>query len=75
MTGISSQQPYTVHWDGAAWSPVLPPSPGTSGYLSAVDAITSTDIWAAGFEFEGPSKLFVEHSRGCPPDSHPPLVR
>jgi len=51
-------------WDGAAWSIVDSPNPGTSGnYLQAItEVITSGDLWAVGYYYESghPRTLIVQ---------------
>ncbi|WP_433291972.1 hypothetical protein ACQP2F_26785 [Actinoplanes sp. CA-030573] len=42
-------QPAMVHWNGTAWSVVAgPPIPGNGGYLRAVSARATGDVWAVG---------------------------
>ena len=38
----------TAHWDGKVWTVVPSPGAGSFSELSAVSAISSTDVWAAG---------------------------
>lgn len=40
-------------WDGSAWSivPVAPPAGATNSYLVALSAVSSNDMWAAGYYF------------------------
>ena len=38
----------TEHWDGTAWSIVPSPNVGGIGGLSAVDAVSTDDVWAVG---------------------------
>ncbi len=41
--------PLIVHWDGSSWTVVPSPAvPNASNELYAIDALTSSDIWAAG---------------------------
>jgi hypothetical protein len=37
-----------LHWNGTAWAQTKLPQYGTASYLDAVDALSSTDVWAAG---------------------------
>jgi hypothetical protein len=41
----------TLHWDGTQWSSVANPDPGGNytNFLSAVDAVSTGDVWAVGF--------------------------
>lgn len=45
----------TVHWDGAAWTRVPSPSPqlASSTNLMGVAAVSSTEVWAAGYASSG----------------------
>src|SRR5262249_34756858 len=55
------------HWDGASWSVIPTPDPGTSGnHLYAVDAVSSNNVWAAGMTLNGdsPDQGLVEHWDG-----------
>ena len=36
------------HWTGGSWAAVPSPSPGYSASLSAISAVSGTDIWAVG---------------------------
>jgi hypothetical protein len=38
-----------LHWNGAAWSVVPSPNPGTYNYLQGVSAVAANDVWAAGY--------------------------
>jgi hypothetical protein len=54
-------RPLIEHWDGTRWSVVPSPNPGTGSFsLSAVAALSATDVWAFG---GGPSPL-IEHWNG-----------
>jgi hypothetical protein len=56
------------HWDGAAWTVVPSPSPGSySNYLFGVTAVSADDVWAVGqyANPEGPMKTLVEHWDGA----------
>ena len=50
-------QTLTMHWDGAAWSIIPSPSPGTynGNVLTAVSAVSSNDVWAVGWYQSGPT--------------------
>jgi hypothetical protein len=54
----------TEHWDGASWTIV--PSPNrpqeTSAWLLGVTAVSSTDVWAVGFDHTG---ALAEHWNGA----------
>src|SRR5215469_2725017 len=42
------EQTLIAHWDGAAWTQVPSPSPGTEATLHAVAPVSPSDIWAVG---------------------------
>lgn len=42
---------YIIHWDGANWTRVQGPTPGTFQRLYAVEAIAPDDVWAVGDSF------------------------
>ena len=58
------------HWDGSSWT-VIPSPNGTFPitYLNSVSAVSSTDVWAVGYSFNGivsdsKSKTFILHWNG-----------
>lgn len=62
QSGYSSGTPLTLHWDGASWHPVAPPS-GITGKLLAVAVSSPTDVWAVGDDNHG--HPLVLHSAGA----------
>ena len=46
-------QTLIVHWDGAAWTQVPSPNPGTLASLNAVSPVSASNVWAAGQYFDG----------------------
>jgi hypothetical protein len=55
------------HWDGTAWSIVPSPNPSAKAQnvFNAVAAVSSNDVWAAGFYFNGTIyQPLVEHWNG-----------
>jgi hypothetical protein len=38
-----------LHWDGAVWSEVPGPSPGSCRMFHGMDAVSTDDVWAVGF--------------------------
>lgn len=48
-------QTLTMHWDGARWSIIPSPSPGTynGNVLNAVAAVSASDVWAVGWYQSG----------------------
>ncbi len=64
--GVS--QTLTEHWDGAAWS-VIPSAnagPLLDNQLTSVEAVSSSDVWAAGYYFsdEGYEQTLTIHWNG-----------
>lgn len=57
LSGIPFSSSLILHWDGRSWSRV--PSPGgtegTEPVLTAVSAVSSTDVWALGSDGSSPS--------------------
>jgi hypothetical protein len=47
----SGPNPYSEHWDRSVWADTPTPNPDQSTQLVAVDALSSTDIWAVGSYF------------------------
>lgn len=64
--GGTARRTLIEHWNGASWRVV--PSPNSSdaiNYLTAVTAVSSNDVWAAGFSSDGSlSKTLIEHWDG-----------
>jgi hypothetical protein len=54
--------PLILHWNGATWQPVAPPS-GTTGKLLAAASSSPADLWAVGDD--GHSHGLVLHSAGA----------
>jgi hypothetical protein len=52
QSGYRSGAPLILHWNGASWQPVAPPS-GTTGKLLAAARSSSTDLWAVGDDNHG----------------------
>ncbi len=55
------------HWDGSRWKVVTSPSPGSFyNSLSAVTAVSPTNIWAVGSQgsLQGTSTTLIEHWDG-----------
>jgi hypothetical protein len=67
-----SEETYSLHWNGSAWSIVpMPLNPGTNpnvGYaLDAIKANSPTDVWAVGEEYNlttNTSSTLIEHYNG-----------
>src|SRR4051812_7688274 len=55
--GVQQNGPYpdtlTMHWDGQQWTTITSPSPGAQyqDVLTGVAAISSSDVWAVGYNF------------------------
>jgi hypothetical protein len=50
---LASSQTLILHWNGTKWSVKASPSPGTSGQLDAITALSANDIWAVGAYTDG----------------------
>jgi len=51
QSASGSYAPLAMHWDGTAWTSQFPPyDPATNGFLSAVSALASDDVWAVGYD-------------------------
>jgi len=72
---LNGARTLTEHWDGAKWSVVPSPNPGstpacrgfnTGNVLNAVAAVHPTSVWAVGFSFEcsGVQKPMILHFNG-----------
>jgi hypothetical protein len=67
-----SEETYSLHWNGSAWSIVpMPLNPGTNpnvGYaLDAIKANSPTDVWAVGEQYNlttNSSNTLIEHYNG-----------
>jgi hypothetical protein len=67
-----SEEDYSLHWNGSAWSIVpMPLNPGTNpnvGYaLDAIKANSPTDVWAVGEQYNlttNSSSTLIEHYNG-----------
>ncbi len=73
-----TQDSLILHWDGSTWSVVSSPSPGPNqSYLNGVAAISSSDVWAAGYYFDGNfDRTLTERYNLCQPtptDSPTPI--
>ncbi len=63
----SGQVTVIEHWNGTAWSLVANPNPGTiDNTLYAVSAVSSSDVWAVGFQVitTGVTQTLTEHWNG-----------
>ena len=69
QVGFSAQQPLNMHWDGSSWSLVLSPSTSLNNQdiLWSVTALSTNDVWAAGYSTDAVSGQFrslIEHWNG-----------
>lgn len=71
--GVAKHKPLTEHWDGRRWTVVRSPTPpsahGRGGFaiLTAVTAISPTDVWAAGYRSgvrSRSTRTLIEHWDG-----------
>jgi hypothetical protein len=49
ITNAETDHTLIERWDGATWALVMSMNVGTSDVLSAIAAISASDVWAAGF--------------------------
>jgi hypothetical protein len=50
--GTGGAQTLILHWNGAVWTQVASPDPGSAeNILTGVAAVSATNIWAVGFTF------------------------
>src|SRR5258706_13559452 len=62
---FSNNQTLMEHWDGTRWSVVQSPSHASvNNDLTAVAAVSSNDIWAAGYTTDGTKQTLIEHWDG-----------
>lgn len=62
--GVSSQQPFAIHWNGSQWTEVATPQPkipSAAFAFTAVSALTQNDVWAVGVNA---GNAFIEHWDG-----------
>ncbi len=60
-----AEQTLTEHWDGASWTVVPSPSPGSSNFLGSVRAASPTSVWAVGdFSNGGSDQPLILHWDG-----------
>src|SRR5262249_55607092 len=58
-------QTLTLHWDGTSWSVVPSQDASINDQLSAVAAVSSTDVWAVGKFISGANvETLIEHWNG-----------
>jgi hypothetical protein len=58
-------QTLIVHWDGASWTQVPSPDPGTPSRLFGVHALSASNVWAVGEYFDGSiDKTLIVHWDG-----------
>jgi hypothetical protein len=62
------QQTLALHWNGASWTQAPTPSPGASGCLTAVTAVSPSSAWAVGWtaaSLTGSHQTLVLHWNGA----------
>lgn len=47
---ISDSETFVLHWDGSAWTLATSVSPASSNILAGIDADSSGDAWAVGYD-------------------------
>jgi beta-xylosidase len=58
--------PLLIHWDGTAWSMVERDWGVAPDFLTAVTAVSGTDVWAAGYNYTD-GVFFLRYSDPCAP--------
>ena len=56
-------QPLIEHWDGRRWTLAADPLPSTDYYLTAIAAVSGTDVWAVG-TIPGGTRTIIAHWDG-----------
>jgi len=51
-------QTVVERWDGTSWTRITSPNPGIADFLYGITALSSTDVWAAGYEWTSQSTYF-----------------
>jgi hypothetical protein len=63
-TGSTFRKTLAMHYDGASWSAVPTPSAGTrTNFLTAVDGVSTRDVWAVGYSLNLPYGNRVRQSQ------------
>src|SRR3954452_25478258 len=68
--GSTFRNTLAMHYNGTAWAAVPTPSPGTrTNFVTAVDGISGTDVWMAGYTLNLPygnrfRQSLIEHWNG-----------
>jgi hypothetical protein len=56
---------FIEHWDGASWTQVSSPSPGSSSLLQAVTVVSASNAWAVGESLTSAGEqTLIEHWNG-----------
>ncbi|HEX9988655.1 MAG TPA: hypothetical protein VGE45_09285 [Chloroflexia bacterium] len=61
---VGGTVPLMIHWDGTQWNQVERDWGTAPDFLTAVDAVSSTDVWAAGYNYTD-GLFFVHYSDPC----------
>ena len=60
--GTGSGKTLIVRWNGASWTQVASPSPGSGGSFAGVAATSASNAWAVGyFKPSGPEQALALH--------------
>ncbi|MDQ6659779.1 MAG: hypothetical protein M3Z24_02295 [Chloroflexota bacterium] len=59
----SEQHTLIEHWNGTSWAIVASPTPINGGQLSAITALSATNIWAVGYG-DNLGRTLIEHWNG-----------
>jgi hypothetical protein len=58
-----SEHFFLEHWDGTQWTLMPPPESHSSGHIQDIQAVSSTDLWVAGFSAQH-GRNFVDRWNG-----------
>ena len=61
---VGGTVPLMIHWDGTQWNQVERDWGTAPDFLTALDAASSTDVWAAGYNYTD-GLFFVRYSDPC----------
>jgi hypothetical protein len=61
---VGDTVPLMLHWDGTQWNEVERDWGVAPDFLTTVDAVSSTDVWAAGYNYTD-GIFFVHYSDPC----------
>lgn len=57
-TNYHQHRTLTLHWNGTSWAPVTSPTPGATGELNAISALTTPKLFAVGLYSQNPLNIY-----------------